>query len=279
MSSFHRFRTLKRSTIAHVPFLAAHHRVSAALHTKLPNAHRYPTVALALASAAVAIAAPLTATADSTAPVASTTQHAAVKHVAAKPTAKKAQSTHKSTATKTTAKAKSTPAKKAAAAKPAPAKKAAAATPVSTKPYAGVSYATLELTGTQGSQSRFTPSSAQWANATTIVKAAKDLNLSPYAATIGVATAIQESKLHNLHVAVDHDSLGLFQQRPSTGWGTPSELTNTTYAAKAFLRELPSGYKHMGLADAAQSVQRSFDGSLYAQWEAQAAYMVHTLAN
>jgi hypothetical protein len=63
------------------------------------------------------------------------------------------------------------------------------------------------------------------------------------------------------------------------GWGTASELTDPTYAAKAFLKELPSGYQSMALSDAAQSVQRSFDGSLYAQWEDQAAHMVQQIAN
>ena len=108
------------------------------------------------------------------------------------------------------------------------------------------------------------------------MQAAKDLNLSAYAATIAVATAMQESSLHNLTTATNADSLGLFQQRPSMGWGTASELTDPTYAAKAFLKELPSDYQNMNLADAAQSVQRSFDGSLYSQWECQAAYMVHS---
>ena len=90
---------------------------------------------------------------------------------------------------------------------------------------------------------------------------------------------MQESSLRNLTTATNADSLGLFQQRPSMGWGTASELTDPTYAAKAFLRELPSDYESMDLASAAQSVQRSFDGSLYAQWESQAAHMVYSIAN
>jgi hypothetical protein len=142
-----------------------------------------------------------------------------------------------------------------------------------------VSYSELEPTGTDGSQQTFTATSEQWANATAIVKASKDLNLSAYAAVIAVATAMQESSLRNLTTATNADSLGLFQQRPSMGWGTASELTDPTYAAKAFLRELPSDYEDMDLASAAQSVQRSFDGSLYAQWESQAAHMVYSIAN
>ena len=174
------------------------------------------------------------------------------------------------TSTKNTAK----PAEKATTASVA-----TTAAAVSTSPYAGVSYSELEPTGTDGSQQTFTATSEQWANATAIVKASKDLNLSAYAAVIAVATAMQESSLRNLTTATNADSLGLFQQRPSMGWGTASELTDPTYAAKAFLRELPSDYEDMDLASAAQSVQRSFDGSLYAQWESQAAHMVYSIAN
>jgi hypothetical protein len=266
VSSFRHARALKRASINHVPALG-----------------------LALAAAAVAIA-PLTASATSK-PAAATVQHAAVKNAVVQHSAAPAK---KSAIPATVAKKTATATKPAAAAPapaPAPAKTTAtkgttvnaapaaqAAAPVSTKPYAGVSYSDLEPTGTEGSQQRFSPDSDQWNNATAIVHAAKDMNLSAYAATIAVATAMQESSLRNLHYG-DRDSLGLFQQRPSMGWGSASELTDPTYAAKAFLRELPSGYQNMNLADAAQSVQRSFDGSLYAQWESQAAYMVHTIAN
>ena len=249
-------------------------------------ARRYPAISLALAATAVAVI-PLTASAAVTSH--STTQ-------AAGSASAKAAVKHTATATKSAA-AKKAPAAAAAAKTTAGATKttatavkttsttstvkaqAAAASAVSTGPYSGVTYAQLEPTGTEGSQESFTPNSDQWANATAIVQAARDMNLSAYAATIAVATAMQESTLRNLTVAVNADSLGLFQQRPSMGWGTPSELTDPTYAAKAFLRELPSDYQNMDLADAAQSVQRSFDGSLYSQWEDQAAQMVYHIAN
>jgi hypothetical protein len=133
--------------------------------------------------------------------------------------------------------------------------------------------------GTDGSQSSITLDSDQWANATSIVNAAENLHLTPYAATIAVATSMQESKLQNLNVAVDHDSLGLFQQRPSCGWGTPSELENPTYAATAFLKALPSNYQSEQVDVAAQTVQQSFDGQLYAQWENQAAHIVSSIVN
>src|SRR6185437_2788204 len=126
------------------------------------------------------------------------------------------------TAHVTTATASSNPTVTATAASIAKATTTKAATPTSL--FAGASTATLEPTGTVGSQSHITLDSDQWSNATSIVKAAEDMHLSPYAATIAVATSMQESKLQNLNVAVDHDSLGLFQQRPSCGWGTPSQL-------------------------------------------------------
>jgi hypothetical protein len=219
------------------------------------NPHRYPAAAIVMGAVAVGVA-PVTATAAS--------HH---DPAPAKP------------ATTATATAHPTPAKPAApAAKPAPAKPAApAAKPAS--PWAGVGMAQLLPQGTDASQSHITLDSAQWANATSIVKAAEGMHLSPYAATIAVATSMQESKLQNLNVAVDHDSLGLFQQRPSCGWGSPSQLEDPTYAAKAFLKSLPSNYQNMQLDTAAQTVQDSFDGHLYAQWETQASHIVSTIAN
>ena len=237
-------------------------------------ARRYPALALAFAATAVAVV-PLTASAATT----PTPAKAAVKHTAV---VKKSTEAKKSASIKT-AIAKTSDTKSSATTKSVAqtttTHTVAAASVVSTKPYAGVSYAELEPTGTEGSQETFTATSEQWANATAIVQAAKDLDLSAYAATIAVATAMQESSLRNLTTATNADSLGLFQQRPSMGWGTASELTDPTYAAKAFLRELPSDYESLSLSDAAQDVQRSFDGSLYAQWEDQAAHMVHTIAN
>jgi hypothetical protein len=239
-------------------------------------ARRYPAIALAFAATAVAIV-PLTASAaTTTTTTASTSASAALVKASAShgAAAKKSAVAKKDAAAKTAAKSTKSTAKveKATAA-------SVSTAAVSTSPYAGVSYAELEPTGTDGSQQTFTASSEQWANATAIVEASKDLNLSAYAAVIAVATAMQESSLRNLTTATNADSLGLFQQRPSMGWGTASELTDPTYAAKAFLRELPSDYESMNLASAAQSVQRSFDGSLYAQWESQAAHMVYSIAN
>ncbi|WP_433221849.1 M23 family metallopeptidase [Dactylosporangium sp. CS-047395] len=92
---------------------------------------------------------------------------------------------------------------------------------------------------------------------------------------IAVAAAIQESGLRNLGdlgAANDHDSLGLFQQRPSQGWGTPQQLLNPEYAAGAFydaLLRVP-GWQALPLTRAAQAVQRSAYPDAYAKWEADA---------
>jgi hypothetical protein len=94
------------------------------------------------------------------------------------------------------------------------------------------------------------------------------MGLPDHAVTVALATALQESKLHNYPFG-DRDSLGLFQQRPSQGWGRPAQLLTPSYAAAAFYRHLVRvpGWRHDSVAVAAQAVQHSFDGSLYAQWE------------
>jgi hypothetical protein len=78
-----------------------------------------------------------------------------------------------------------------------------------------------------------------------IVDTVKGRELEARAAVIAVTTAITESGLRNYTQAVDHDSLGLFQQRPSQGWGTPAQLTDPVYATNAFLnamlRKYPNG--------------------------------------
>lgn len=77
---------------------------------------------------------------------------------------------------------------------------------------------------------------------------------------VAIGTALQESGLVNLSGG-DRDSLGLFQQRPSQGWGTPAQITDTTYASRKFYQKLTSsklaGWQTMRLTDAAQKVQIS----------------------
>ncbi|MBM0233240.1 hypothetical protein JNW91_16060 [Micromonospora sp. STR1_7] len=133
--------------------------------------------------------------------------------------------------------------------------------------------------GTQGDQSRITLSDEQTANAKAIIAATKKAGLPERAAVISIATSLQESKLENLgHLgdANDHDSLGLFQQRPSSGWGTPEQITDPEYATTAFLKGLNQvdGWQDMPLTDAAQTVQVSAYPDAYAQWEQQAADLV-----
>ena len=108
----------------------------------------------------------------------------------------------------------------------------------------------------------------QASNATTIGAEAHRQGLPAHAVSVGLAAAFQESKLRNLNYG-DRDSLGLFQQRPSQGWGTPSQILQPTYAAAAFFRELSKveGWQGLPIHEAAQRVQRSADGSAYAAWD------------
>ncbi|MFI6783400.1 hypothetical protein [Micromonospora sp. NPDC050276] len=133
--------------------------------------------------------------------------------------------------------------------------------------------------GTQGEQSHITLNDEQTANVKAIIAATKKAGLPERAAVISIATSLQESKLENLgHLgdANDHDSLGLFQQRPSSGWGTPEQITDPQYSTTAFLKGLKQvdGWQDMPLTQAAQTVQVSAYPDAYAQWEQQAADLV-----
>ncbi|MGC4868991.1 hypothetical protein ACLQ3B_26525 [Micromonospora sp. DT53] len=133
--------------------------------------------------------------------------------------------------------------------------------------------------GTQGDQSHISLNDEQTGNAKAIIAATKKAGLPERAAVISIATSLQESKLENLgHLGDmnDHDSLGLFQQRPSSGWGTPEQITNPEYSTTAFLKGLKQvdGWQDMPLTEAAQTVQVSAYPDAYAQWEQQAADLV-----
>jgi hypothetical protein len=133
--------------------------------------------------------------------------------------------------------------------------------------------------GVRGAQSRIDLNDEQTANAEAIIAATKKAGLSERAAVISIATSLQESKLENLgHLgeANDHDSLGLFQQRPSSGWGSPEQVTDPEYSTLAFLKGLKQvdGWQDMSLTEAAQTVQVSAYPDAYAQWEQQAADIV-----
>jgi cell wall-associated NlpC family hydrolase len=112
-------------------------------------------------------------------------------------------------------------------------------------------------------------------NAATIVAVGKQLNVPAEGWVIAIATAMQESRLRNLDHG-DRDSLGLFQQRPSQGWGSPEQITDPTYAATQFYRHLLAlpGWQQMSVNDAAQAVQQSGLPNAYAQHEPAARTIV-----
>jgi hypothetical protein len=115
-------------------------------------------------------------------------------------------------------------------------------------------------------------------NATTIAVVGKRLGLPDHAVSIALATAYLESGLHNLDHG-DRDSLGLFQQRPSQGWGTPAQIMTPHYAAAAFYRRLARvpGWEVIPVTQAAQKVQRSALPNGYAQFEPAARAIAEAL--
>jgi hypothetical protein len=110
--------------------------------------------------------------------------------------------------------------------------------------------------------------------AATIAGVAHQKAMPRLAVTIAYATAMQESKLHNLSYG-DLDSVGVFQQRPSEGWGPRRDLEDPIYATSKFFRALKAipGYRKMPVSQAAQAVQHSADGAAYTQYEKMAAAM------
>jgi archaellin len=116
--------------------------------------------------------------------------------------------------------------------------------------------------------SDLTLTTAQAANAATIAAVARSRGLPARATVIALATAQQESRLRNLDYG-DRDSLGLFQQRPSQGWGTEAQVQDPVYSAGQFfdgLVEVP-GWETGRLTEVAQRVQRSGFPEAYQQWE------------
>jgi len=103
--------------------------------------------------------------------------------------------------------------------------------------------------------------------AATIAGVAVRHRLPRRAVTIALAAALQESELQNLGYG-DRDSVGVFQQRPSQGWGTTAELEDPVYATTKFFAALVRvpGYTKMPVDQAVQDVQHSADGSAYEQW-------------
>jgi len=121
--------------------------------------------------------------------------------------------------------------------------------------------------GSPGAHPDVTLDPEQMANAATVAAVGIRRGLPTRAVQVALATALQESKLRNLSGG-DRDSIGLFQQRPSQGWGTPEQVADPRYAANAFyttLLKVP-GWQTMRVTDAAQAVQRSAAGDAYDRW-------------
>jgi cell wall-associated NlpC family hydrolase len=115
----------------------------------------------------------------------------------------------------------------------------------------------------------------QLANSRTIIATGAQLKVPDRGVVIALATAMQESTLRNLDHG-DRDSVGLFQQRPSAGWGSVSELTTPATAAQKFFSALirVPGWQSMPVTVAAQRVQRSAFPFAYAKWEPLAQSLV-----
>lgn len=134
---------------------------------------------------------------------------------------------------------------------------------------------------------------AQMAHAATIVRVGQEMGLPRQAYVVALATALQESNLRNLANPVypdsyqyrhdgsgyDHDSVGLFQQRPSMGWGTVAQIMDPEYSARAFYQRLKGvpGWENMPVTVAAQTVQVSAFPDYYAKHEPLARKLVDAL--
>jgi hypothetical protein len=137
-------------------------------------------------------------------------------------------------------------------------------------------------------------SRAQMNHATTIVQVAIQRGLPRQAAVVAVVTALQETRLRNLAnravpgslayphdgLSDDLDSIGLFQQRMSQGWGTVAQLMDPAVAAGLFYNRLlkVTGWQTLSVADAAQAVQRSAYPTAYQQHERTAQRIVAAIA-
>lgn len=117
----------------------------------------------------------------------------------------------------------------------------------------------------------WTLSADQAQHAALFAAVAQRRGLPARAVTIAIATALQESRLENIDYG-DRDSIGLFQQRPSQGWGTVEEIMDPVYSVGKFYDGLVKvdRYEDMDVTDAAQAVQRSAFPKAYAQHEVRA---------
>ncbi len=141
-------------------------------------------------------------------------------------------------------------------------------------PAAAALACTATVTNPGATPAGLTPEQAR--NAAVIITVGQRLGIPVRGWVIAIATALQESDPINSGAATDHDSLGLFQQRPSQGWGTPAQIMDPAYASAAFytaLRHVP-GWETLPLTVAAQRVQQSAFPDAYAKHEARATEIV-----
>jgi hypothetical protein len=119
----------------------------------------------------------------------------------------------------------------------------------------------------------------QMANAATIAAVGLRRKVPVRAIDVALATALQESKLENLETG-DRDSVGLFQQRPSQGWGPAEKIQDPRYAADKFYTALMrvKGWKTMKVTEAAQRVQRSAYPNAYDKWTDESAVLAKALS-
>ncbi|MCE7080169.1 C40 family peptidase [Streptomyces sp. ST2-7A] len=105
-------------------------------------------------------------------------------------------------------------------------------------------------------------------NARTILATGVAMNVPARGQVVALATAMQESTLRNIDYG-DRDSVGLFQQRPSQGWGTVEQIMDPVHSSKKFYQGLleVAGWESLTVTQAAQAVQRSAYPDAYAQWE------------
>jgi len=127
----------------------------------------------------------------------------------------------------------------------------------------------------------------QVAVAAAIVRIGQQRQLPPRAWQVALQAGMTESRLHNLSYG-DRDSVGIFQMRPSTGWGSVAQLQDVDYQVNAFYggQEVPpgnpglldlSGWEQLRPGDAAQAVERSAFPDRYHTWEALAASLIEQL--
>ena len=125
---------------------------------------------------------------------------------------------------------------------------------------------------------RYSITPAQAQNATIIAAVALRKGMLDHAVTVALATSLQETQLRNLPYG-DLDSVGLFQQRPSQGWGTRAQIMVPNYAASAFYDHLAqvAGWQTMAVTEVAQSIQQSATPDAYATWETEARSLARVL--